>query len=135
MPNQPSISAAEFRKLPKAKGKIDRDEQDLQIGCVRWFYLQYPNELIVHYPAAGKRSKTAGGINRNMGCIKGFPDLMILAKRANDGGLFIELKKPGEKPTKEQFEFLNKLMNKGYRVRWTDNIDEFILIVNTYMAL
>jgi hypothetical protein len=129
------ITASDFQKLPKGKGKIQRPEQELQIACARWFKLQYPNEIIAHYPAGGGRSKAEAGIFKAMSVLPNVPDLIIFTMRKGYGGLFVELKQPGKKPTTEQFAFMRKLECQGYFCDWTDNIDSFMQIVNKYMIL
>lgn len=51
---------------------------------------------------------------------RGVPDRIFVAP----GGriLFLELKAPGEKPTKLQLHEMRKLADKGCTVDWTDNL-------------
>lgn len=51
---------------------------------------------------------------------RGFPDRMIL----KDGKvMFLELKKPGEKPRPAQQEWLSKLQRLGFNAIWADDYD------------
>ena len=60
-----------------------RTEDNLQIACVKWFRLQYPNHIITSFPAgyvfagdAKQRARTGKRMN-DMGYCKGMPDLFI----------------------------------------------------------
>ncbi len=55
------------------RGQEDR----LQIACVRWFRIQYPEHLIHHSPNGGKRNAIEAKKFKDMGVVAGFPDLFI----------------------------------------------------------
>ncbi len=70
------------------------------------------------------------------------PDLWILERRANYGGLFIELKakpilkKNGDFKTphiKEQSEVIERLKEKGYAATFAVGFDEACLAVDMYL--
>jgi hypothetical protein len=76
-------------------------------------------------------------ICRDLGClavkyadpgVRGAPDRMILTPGGH--ALFLELKRPGERPTPHQLAYMTQLQNLGFRVRWTDspaNVKQWIL--------
>ena len=67
----------------------------------------------------------------------GFPDLMLLEQRLGSEhlffGLFIEMKKPGNKPTKEQAEYHDLLRRAGYNVVVCWSSDEAIRAIRGYL--
>lgn len=48
------------------------------------------------------------------GAKKGWPDLFLPVAKGGYHGLFIELKRKGNKPSESQIELLNKLKKQGY---------------------
>ena len=55
--------------------------------------------------------------------VNGVPDLMLL----KDGiTRFIEVKRPGNKPTELQKHIHNKLIQQGFLVEVIDNVNDFI---------
>lgn len=138
MKQKQTYTVAEYNKMKKGSrsgGRKGTEEQDLQMNCVKWFELSYPKELILHYPAGGYRTKAEAGIIKAMGVKKDIPDLFIPAMRGGYGGLWVELKKPGESPSPEQVEMIMELNNKGYKAVWSDNLDHFMGLVRHYMEL
>lgn len=57
----------------------------------------------------------------------GWPDQMFLH---NGKVLFLELKRPGEEPTKIQAHTHSLIRQQGGWVEWTDNLDEAKRILN-----
>lgn len=112
---------AEPRKMAhasrKAKGPSEHDEQ------VRLFQMveSYPAlSCLFAIPNGGYRTKATAGKLKAEGVKSGVPDLFLpVASRPNkDGkafhGMFLEMKIPGNKPTDNQREWLQKLANNGY---------------------
>ncbi len=64
------------------------------------------------------------------GC-RGVPDRLI-AK--NGRALFLELKRPGEKPTHLQEFEMNALREAGMTADWADNLDSAIAIIEDHFA-
>ena len=69
-------------------------EDKLQIACVQWFGLQYPEyaPLLHHSPNGGYRTPVEGRIFKAMGTRAGFPDLILLLPTAEYTLLAIEMK-------------------------------------------
>lgn len=127
-------------------------EDSTTIACVRWFRLQYPNEVIYHVPnerntkrkVAGDRWVTTGeGAKlKKMGVKKGVSDLVIPAPSFLYHGFYIELKTEKWKngklekkyPTKSQREFLAAMHEYGYAVAVCWSVDEFMGYVRDYMS-
>ena len=104
--------------------------------------MQYPNVIFTSEPSglrlpiglAVKLSKLRSGSK--------LPDLWIIERRANYGGLFIELKaepiynKKGNYKTphiKAQSEMLDRLLGKGYASCFAVGFVEAKLAIDTYM--
>lgn len=70
---------------------------------------------------------------------KGYPDLFIpKTKKDSNGnlkcaGLFIELKKIGGKPSKEQLKMVQYLNNEGYFARIVEGAEDAIELINNYI--
>lgn len=107
---------------------------------------QYPDVLFRFDQAGLNLSKTQAGMNKAIQHSKGFPDLMIFEKRACFGGLFIELKAEGAKlfkrdgesaaeHIKEQVEWHNNLVSKGYASSFGVGFDETKKLIDDYLNL
>ena len=61
-------------------------ESKLQILCVEWFRLQFPNVLIFSIPNGGQRSLITAKILKAEGTVSGVADLQIMkAKKGYNG--------------------------------------------------
>ena len=93
-------------------------EDTEQMMLVRWTELQsckYPElELLFHIPNGGKRDAREAARFKRLGVKAGVPDLCLPAPRGMFHGLFIEMKSPDGKVTKNQKEWLTKLAKQGY---------------------
>lgn len=107
-------------------------EHNLQVACVTWFRLQYPDILIYAIPNGGQRNAATGAILKREGVLAGVPDLHIPYSNGFFNSLYIELKVGNNKPSKRQKEVINRLISHNNRVEVVYSIDEFIKIVETY---
>lgn len=110
-------------------------EHKLQCACVRWLRLQYPNILCFAIPNGGARSALTGAMLKAEGVVAGVPDLMIAVPNGKHAGLFVEMKVKPNRPSREQKEIISKLEDAGYKVEICYTFDEFVKIVNEYLAL
>ena len=110
-------------------------EDDLQIACITWFRLQFPNILIHHSPNGGFRDAREAARFKKMGTLAGFPDLIILCPSNEEfsHALFIELKSAKGLQTQSQKEFQQKVITFGYAYRIIRSLDEFMELVNRYL--
>lgn len=108
-------------------------EKDFQITCC--LYLDQLGILWNHCPNGGFRNAREGAALKRQGVKAGFPDVAIFEPRGEFHGLFIEIKTQGNKPRENQLLWLNELYKKGYQVAFTDSLDEFIDIVETYLKI
>jgi len=128
-------------------------EDALQISCITWLRIQYPDLLAFHVPNGGKRSKAEAGRFKAMGVLAGVPDVLIISARQITistrpnplgGGhktysqyftsLAIELKtkggtvSPNQKAAQEAFKLA------GWKVATAYSLDQFQDTVNNYLS-
>ena len=110
-------------------------EHNLQVACVNWFRMQFPNEIIFAIPNGGARSPITGAMLKAEGVTAGVPDLMIAARRALYGGLFVEMKagKAG-KISDAQRAMHQRLADAGYLVEVCRTFDDFERVVRWYLT-
>lgn len=110
-------------------------EHRLQCACVRWLRLQYPNVLCFAIPNGGARSALTGAMLKAEGVVAGVPDLMIAVPKGEHAGLFVEMKVKPNRPSKEQVQVIKRLGDSGYKVAVCYSFDEFVNVVDDYLAL
>jgi hypothetical protein len=105
-------------------------EYSLQIACVKWFYIKYPNHLIYAIPNEGKRSLAYGYQLKEMGLLAGMPDLCIPPY------LYIEFKRPsGQKKVRQkQMNIHRQLRRAGCLVEIMDSEKDFKRYVDRYLS-
>lgn len=108
-------------------------ESNLQISCVKWFKLQYPNTIIAAIPNGGKRNAITASILKQEGVLAGMPDLMICCAKNGYNGLFIEMKFGKNKLSSNQVEIIEKLRQENYKVEVCYTFDEFVKVCNEYL--
>ena len=119
------------RKIPAVKPK----EQNIQSSLVRWMKSQYPKMLLTASAGGLHTSKTQAIKMKHAGYTKGCPDMMIFEPRGGYFGLFIELKRPGNKATPEQILFIENLRLRNYHALVCTGLDEAMESISKYMAL
>ena len=112
------------------------NEHQLQVACVNYFRIKYPNYLIFSIPHAGKRSVRAGVYYKAEGLMAGVPDLFVPEPTAEFSGLFIEMKtkERSSKLTDNQKNVIDNLKKRGYCVEVCRSIDEFMQVCNRYFT-
>jgi hypothetical protein len=98
-------------------------------------YCQYHNILCNHTPNEGKRSFAEGRKLKEMGLSKGFPDISILEPKGKYHGLYIEMKRKGNKATDDQIKWLMELRARGYYSSLCYSADAAIKLIDEYMKL
>lgn len=95
-------------------------EGPIQISIVEYLRLVLPQGFIVHH-CKNEINKSGASIAREiaratrMGSVKGFPDLIVIG-RAGDPILFLEVKAPGNYPSKDQRAMHEALRGMGHKV-------------------
>ncbi len=97
-------------------------EDDHMVALFRWIEAnsdKFPDaKKTIHIPNGGYRTKRQAARFKQMGVQSGVPDLALMVQRRGFSGLYIELKVGRNKPTTEQYDWLNFLNNEGYKAVW-----------------
>jgi len=109
-------------------------EAHLQSNIIKYIKLQYPHVRYCaslggqyqRYPSQRNKAKATG-------YVKGFPDIGIYEARGGYFALFIEVKKKGGYPTKEQKDWIKDLTKRGYYACCAKGFDSIIEIVDEYL--
>ena len=111
-------------------------EENMQIQCVKWFNIQYPEyaKLLHSSPNGGRRNLREAARFKAMGTKAGFPDLFLCVPNAEAHGLFVELKTPTGRQTTAQVAWQEASRKQGYEYAVCRSIDEFIICVSDYFA-
>ena len=111
-----------------------------------WIKLQYPG-VVFNSDLSGIKLTIGQAVKaKKMRSSRAFPDLVIYEQRKGYNGLFIELKKTGEKlfkrngeykteHLKEQAEMLEKLTQRGFMAVFAIGFDEAKKIIKDYFEL
>ena len=113
--------------------QMKTQESNLQIQCVKWFRLQYPNVIIASIPNGGKRNAITASILKQEGVLAGMPDLIVCCAKNGYSGLFVEMKFGKSKLSANQVEVIEKLKQEGYKVEVCYTFDEFVKVCNEYL--
>lgn len=124
---------------------MNQEEHNLQVACVRWFRLQYPDlaPLLFAVPNGGARSKATAGKLKAEGVVPGVADLILLVPqwfttwRGQQGclyaGLCIEMKTEKGRQSPEQGLWQLKVEQHGYKYAVVRSLDEFMNTINQYL--
>lgn len=94
-----------------------------------------------HIPNGGARGDDAktrairGGKLKAEGVKEGVSDLCLPVKRGIYSGLYIEMKKPGGKPSKLQLEFGVFVTEQGFRFCIIDNWQDAVACLTRYLDM
>ena len=98
-------------------------EKEVQAAIIQAFKVQHRITLHkIDAGAAGMRSGLPKGGRGYSGLPAGFPDLMGVIP-PNGRALFIEVKRPGQKPRPNQTDFLERFRAAGCVAFWADSVD------------
>ena len=99
-------------------------ESQIQINCVKWFILVYPEPkyLIFAVPNGGNRNAITGAILKAEGVRSGVPDLIVMCSGVI---LFIEMKQPKGTQNPNQKEFQKIVENMNYQYYICKSFDQF----------
>jgi len=112
-----------------------RIESDLQIGCVKWFRLQYPKlkKLLFSVPNGGTRNKKEVQRLKDEGIVAGVSDLVLAIPNKENNGVFIEMKTKKGVLSPEQKEFLSMVKYMGYRVEVVRSFESFVDVIESQL--
>ena len=112
-------------------------ESDLQIACVRWFAMQYPQYrgLLFAVPNGGSRNRIEAARMKAEGTVAGVGDLILLVPRGHFGALCIELKTETGRLSPAQKEWLKRAEMAGNKCVVVRDIERFIEKVDEYLGV
>ncbi len=120
-------------------------EHSLQVCCVHWFRLQYPQyaTLLFAVPNGGARNAITGARLKDEGVTAGVADLILLLPqwfttwRGEQGclyaGLCIEMKTPTGRQTPEQRAWQAAVEAHGYKYAIVRDVLGFVKIIQEYL--
>ena len=104
-------------------------EMKMQIFIREWITQCTDLKLsFFHFANERKTSYVQGKLLKKMGVTAGVSDVFI-SRSSHDNkykGLWIELKSPGKKPSKEQLAFMAERKKEGYWAFWSDDLSVII---------
>ena len=110
------LTAEEYQQ--RVKRTVSHPESELQIRCVKWFRMQYPQygRLLFSVPNGVKLKLTQARIAKAEGMVAGVADLLLLVSDNIHHGLCIELKN-GQKgrQSDNQREWQEAVEREGYK--------------------
>lgn len=113
-----------------------KSESQHQAALIKWFWNKYKQYRgLLYHNFNNPRNAINGAQLVAVGLIKGNPDLTLAVPKGGHGALYLELKKPGEKPRKEQLKQMERLKKAGNLVKWADNAEEAAEIIVNYLKL
>jgi hypothetical protein len=123
-----------------------KKEQSLQRAVCDYIRYQYP-DVMFNSDLSGATKLTMGQAVqlKNLRSNRGYPDLVIYEPRNGYHGLFIELKKEGEKLYKkngefvsehvaEQYQCMRKLIERGYYCHCAIGFEQAKILIDGYLA-
>lgn len=110
-------------------------ERQIQIRCVSWFRMRYPEASPVFFsvPNGGARNAWTAKNLRDEGALSGVADLLLLVPRHGYAGLCIEMKKPGGKVSESQKAFKKAVEGFRYKYVVCYSFDEFKAVCEDYL--
>ena len=121
----------EAARTQKRKRKPRHIEESMQVACVKWFRLQYPNLVIFAVPNGGSRNLYEAKNMKESGTLAGVADLVIVG----NGGrvLFIEMKAGKNKQEDSQVLFQNKVEKLGHKYIICRSKEQFMKEVDLWV--
>lgn len=121
----------EASRAQKSKRKPRHIEESIQVACVKWFRLQYPNLVIFAVPNGGSRNLYEAKNMKESGTLAGVADLVIVG----NGGrvLFIEMKAGKNKQEDSQVLFQNKVERLGHKYIICRSKEQFMKEVDLWV--
>ena len=121
----------EASRAQKRKRKPRHIEESIQVACVKWFRLQYPNLVIFAVPNGGSRNLYEAKNMKESGTLAGVADLVIVG----NGGrvLFVEMKAGKNKQDDSQVLFQNKVEKLGHKYIICRSREQFMKEVDLWV--
>lgn len=118
----------------ESKRHLVDHEHKLQVKCVQWFRLVYPNLLIYAIPNGGQRNLTTAKKLKAEGATAGIPDLHIPTPRQGYASLYIEMKNGTKgRVSDKQKDIHEALQSQGNKVVVCRTFEEFQQEITNYL--
>ena len=121
---------AATRKRPSS------EEHHIQVACVRWFSLQYPQYRgrLFAVPNGGRRDATTAAKLKAEGVVPGVADLILLKSNRQFGALLIEMKTEKGRQRESQKKWQEIITSDGeYKYVVCHSFDEFKKEIEEYL--
>lgn len=110
-------------------------EAKIQSEVIIWFWNTFKEfRGLLYHNYSNPRNEINGAQLIALGLVKGNPDLTLALPRGGYGALYMELKKPGEQPRKDQVKQMDRLAAAGNLVEWADNVEDAKAIILKYLT-
>lgn len=123
--------------MSKTKNDIHKPptERQIQIQCVSWFRMRYPeaSDVFFSVPNGGARNAWTAKNLRDEGALSGVADLILLLPRHGYASLCIEMKKPGGKLSEAQKRFRKAAESFKSKYVVCYSFEEFKAIVEDFL--
>lgn len=110
-------------------------ERQIQIECVSWFRMRYPEASMVFFavPNGGARNPWTAKNLRDEGALSGVADLVLLVPKKGYASLCIEMKKPGGRMSDTQKAFCEAA--EGFKNKYVVcySVEDFKTAVAAYL--
>ena len=114
-------------------------EHQHQVQVVTWCRYDSPAHLrhrarqIFAIPNGGHRNKAVAAKLKAEGVLAGSPDLFLPIPSGREHGLWVEMKRFGERPKPEQVTRLAELRRNGYRAVVAEGWREAVRLITDYL--
>ena len=127
------LAKAMSEKKPRRKPR--ELEHQLQVACVKWFRLRYPQfaKSLFAVPNGGWRNEAVAAKLKAEGVLAGVADLLLLEANWEYRGLAIELKTQEGRQSKAQEEWQRYITGRGWEYVIVRSVEQFIEVVEEYM--
>lgn len=106
-------------KVKIKNGKVIVSEHSHQVALFKWAAMAesvYPYlSCLYAIPNGGKRNAITGAMLKSEGVKSGVPDICLPVGRGGFLGMYIEMKRVDRETSKNQKEWLNKLVEYGHK--------------------
>lgn len=128
-------------KAIKLPVRSEHDEQCALFKMIEWHIPKYPAlRFAFAIPNGGHRHVTVAAKLKEEGVKRGVLDICVpipyfseMASQIRKCGLFIEMKKKGNKPTQEQLTYIEYLRSAGYQCNVCYSADEAMNVILDYL--
>lgn len=125
-----------IKSKTKCRSKHPRhEESSLQVECVKWFRLQYPQlaRLLIAVPNGGARNAATGRILKAEGVVAGVADLVLFVAAHSYHALCIEMKTQKGRQQDTQREWQRAVEAQRYKYIICRSFEQFQKEICSYL--